>query len=112
MSEQKRNSISIKSKYEILMKLKSGTKRDLIISEYKLKSHSHLTEILKNERKIIEKYESVSDKTSGKSFLVKNAQHPEVEEALLIWMRQMRAKRVAISGDLLLQQAKKFGQLF
>ena len=34
MSERKRNSISIKSKYEILMKLKSGMKRDLIISEY------------------------------------------------------------------------------
>ena len=32
--ERKRNSISIKSKYEILMKLKSGIKRDLIISEY------------------------------------------------------------------------------
>ena len=32
--ERKRNSISIKSKYEILMKLKSGMKRDLIISEY------------------------------------------------------------------------------
>ena len=29
MSEQKRNSISIKSKYEILMKIKSGMKRDL-----------------------------------------------------------------------------------
>ena len=34
MSERKRNSISIKSKYEILMKLKSGMKRDLIISEH------------------------------------------------------------------------------
>ena len=34
MSERRRKSISIKSKYEILMKLKSGMKRDLIISEY------------------------------------------------------------------------------
>ncbi len=34
MSDKKRNKISIKDKFEIIMKLKSGVKREQILSEY------------------------------------------------------------------------------
>ena len=55
MSDNKKRKLSIKTKYEIITKLKSGVKRDLLLSEYKLKSYSHLTHILKSEAKITAK---------------------------------------------------------
>jgi hypothetical protein len=92
------------------MKIKSGVKRDLLLSEYKLRSYSHLTEIMKKEEKIIEKYQSISNKTSVKTFALKEAKHPELEKALILWMRQMRTSRMNLTADLILKKAEKFAK--
>ena len=39
-----------------------GVKRDVTISDHKLKSRSHLTGILKQKEKIISSYESLNNK--------------------------------------------------
>ncbi len=83
MSDKKRNKISIKDKFEIIMKL-SGVKREQILSEYKLKHYSNLTEIMKNESKIVEKYNSLNGKTSANVFNTRGPTHVEVEKALLL----------------------------
>lgn len=111
MSDNKKQKLSIKTKYEIITKLKSGVKRDLLLSEYKLKSYSHLTHILKSEAKITAKYNSIAGKTSGKVFAVKEAKFPLIEKALIEWMRQeVRNKKINLTGDIILQKAEQFAQ--
>ncbi|XP_054157751.1 tigger transposable element-derived protein 4-like [Oppia nitens] len=73
--------------------MKNGVKNSEIISEYKLKDYYNLTQIKKNEKKIIAKYESIKDKISSKTYRLKDAKYPEVEESLVIWMRQMRSNK-------------------
>jgi len=43
MSDNKRKRLSIKDKFEIIMEIKSGVKRELILSQYKLQTFSHFT---------------------------------------------------------------------
>ncbi len=53
MSTKKRNKLSIKDKYDIITKLSDGMNRNELLKEYKLKSLSHLTELLKKKEEII-----------------------------------------------------------
>jgi hypothetical protein len=83
-SNNKSNKLSIKNKYEIIMKIKSGVKKDVILSEYKIKNYSNLNYLMKNETKIVNKYQSINDKLSDKVFKVSEAKHPKVEKALIL----------------------------
>ena len=78
MSDKKRNKILIKDKFETIMKLRSGVKIEQILSQYKLKHYSNLTEIMKNESKIVEKYNSLNGKTSANVFNTRGPTHIEV----------------------------------
>lgn len=92
------------------MKLKSGVKREQILSEYKLKHYSNLTEIMKNESKIVEKYNSLNGKTSANVFNTRGPTHVEVEKALLLWLRQMRNKNVSLNTEVILKTGEKFAK--
>ena len=59
MAKRERKSLSLKDKYEIINKIKSGLKRQQLLVDYEIKSNSHLTQLLKSKEKIIENYESV-----------------------------------------------------
>ena len=55
MSTKKRNKLSIKDKYDIIIKLSDKVNRNELLKEYNLKSLSHLTESLKKKDEIINK---------------------------------------------------------
>ena len=59
MAKRERKSLSLKDKYEIINKIKSGLKPQQLLVDYEIKSDSHLTQLLKSKEKIIENYESV-----------------------------------------------------
>ncbi len=59
MAKRERKSLSLKDKYEIINKIKSGLKRQQLLVDYEIKSNSHLTQLLKSKEKMIENYESV-----------------------------------------------------
>ena len=73
MSTKKRDKLSIKDKYDIITKLSDGMNRNELLKEYKLKSLSHLTELLKKKEEIIGKYNRLNTKSSEKSFTIKTA---------------------------------------
>jgi hypothetical protein len=108
MSTKKRNKLSIKDKYDIITKLSDGMNRNELLKEYKLKSLSHLTELLKKKEEIIGKYNHLNTKSSEKSFTIKTAKYPTVERALVEWMRQMRHKKVSLTSEVILMKAKDF----
>ena len=98
--------MSIKDKYDIITKLSDGINRNELLKEYKLKSLSHLTELLKKKENIIGKYNHLNTKSREMSFTIKNAKYPTVERALVEWMRQMRHKKVSLSSEVILTKAK------
>jgi hypothetical protein len=88
----------------------SNVKRDEIISKYKLKSSSHLTKLIKQKERIIESYERLNAKQLKTSAYVSQSKYPDVEEALVLWIRQMRDKKISLSSDLIREKAVKFAE--
>ena len=105
MSQIKRRKISLKEKYDIINKVESGVNRKEIMSEYKLKSWSHITEIVKSKERIIECYEKSSQKLSKNMNRIRNANYPDLEEALVLWIKQMRAKNIPLNSHVIREKA-------
>jgi hypothetical protein len=110
MSAKKRNKLLLRDKYEIIMKCENNLKRKDIINEYKLANQSHLTNILKNKSKIIDSYEKLNPKSSKTTSYVRSSDYPDVEEAIVLWIRQMRDKKINLNSDLILDKAREFAQ--
>ena len=104
--------LSIVDKYDIIVMIKSGVNRNDVLIEYKLKHLSHLTHILKKEKEITEKYNELNAKSRHKSFTLKTSKYPKVEMALIEWMKQIRHKKIPLSGAVILSKAKTFADLF
>lgn len=83
MSSNKRQKISLQTKFEIIQQMndKSVNRNDLL-TKYKLKSLSHLTNIWTNRENIIKKYETIDKKLSKNTSRVRNSNFPKVEEVL------------------------------
>ncbi|KAH6926746.1 hypothetical protein HPB50_021455 [Hyalomma asiaticum] len=61
-----------------------------------------VSDYLKNKAKILEAAEEVS---AGKQKNSRDGSHPQLEEALNMWLSATVAKRIPVSGDLLRQKA-------
>jgi hypothetical protein len=109
-SDSKRRTLLLKDKYDIINKIESGVKRSEIISEYKLKTQFHLTEIMKKKALIIEKFEKQNPKLSKTTTYLSSAKHPDVEEALVIWMKQMRDKKISLSSEVFGKKGEKLAK--
>ena len=97
-------------KLEICDKIRDGFDRKTVIKDYNLKSSSHLTKILQKEKQIREKASGLNKKVSKNVFNLKNEMFPKVEKAIIIWMKQMRANNVPLSGDVIREKARKFAE--
>ena len=102
--------ISIKDKYEIICKIKSGVKRDLTLDQYQLKSYANITRIMKNKKQIVERFESNDRKSAKNQFRLSEAKYPELEKALIIWIRKVRTNKIPINREMILAKAEKFAK--
>ena len=62
------------------------------------------------EKQIIEKYESMNKKFHKKTCRIRGTVYPQVEEALILWMKQMRSNKIPLSGDLIKCKANEFAK--
>ena len=92
ISVNKRQKTSLKQKYHICCEFNRGVRRDVIISDHKLNSRSHLTEILKQKEKIVNTYESLNKKFKNIASKVRSGEFKDIEEAIIIWIKQKRAQ--------------------
>ena len=60
------------------------------------------------EKQIVDKYESMNKKFHKKTCRIRGTVYPEVEEALILWMKQMRSNKIPLSGDLIKSKANEF----
>ena len=51
---------------------------------------------MNQEKQILEKYESMNKKLHKKTCKIRGAVYPEVEEALILWMKQMRSNKIPL----------------
>jgi hypothetical protein len=110
MSVNKRQKRSLKEKYDICCEFERGVKREVIISDHKLKTRSHLTEILKQKEKIINTYESLNKKFKNSASKVRSCEFKDIEEAVITWIRQKRAQRISLSSDVIRKTALSFAK--
>ena len=76
--------------------------------KFNLKNRSNINRIMDQEKQIVEKYESMNKKFHKKTCRIRGTVYPEVEEALILWMKQMRSNKIPLSGDLIKSKANEF----
>ena len=106
----KRTIISLDIKYDALMSILEKRKTPKqICAELKI-NHCTVSSWLKNKDNIIEQYQSSSTQTFCKK--VKNAQHLEIDKALLEWFQNLRGNKIKINGPIMMAKADEFAAYF
>lgn len=105
MDKQKRKSIALKEKYELIQKIHSGVKQSDICKNMGF-SKSTVGSIWK-QRAIIE---SSINKMNSNVKKMKKSKHEEVDKGLLMWFSQKRHENVTITGDVLQEKANTIGR--
>ncbi|XP_070392420.1 tigger transposable element-derived protein 6-like [Dermacentor albipictus] len=100
-STVKRKALDLATKLLILKDLSQGAKNHELVKKYSL-SKSTISTILKEKDKI---YKSAATDSATRKRLRK-ATYADVEDALLKWFLDTRARNVPISGPLMLSKAK------
>lgn len=111
MASNNRVDVTLEKKIEVLDRIKNATPGislraladDAEINPDKI-SKSTIARWLKSEDSLREQHSE--NKMSGRK-RHRDAQHPELEDALVDWFRIMRTKGVQLSGPLLLEKASK-----
>ncbi|KAH7951773.1 hypothetical protein HPB52_012849 [Rhipicephalus sanguineus] len=98
----KQKALDISTKRAILNELAQGTKNCELVKKYSM-SKSSISMILKNKDKIIS-----ADANSTDRKRLRRATYADVEEALLKWFVDARARNILISGPMMLAKAKDF----
>ncbi|KAH6945609.1 hypothetical protein HPB50_009293 [Hyalomma asiaticum] len=101
----KRKALDISTKRVILNELAQGAKNCELVKKYGV-SKSTISTILKNKDKIIS-----ADANSTDRKRLRRATYADVEEALLKWFVDARARNIPISGPMMLAKAKDFAFL-
>lgn len=107
MSAPKRKPVclTIEQKLEILNSLQLKTmKRNELAEKYKC-DYSTIVRIVQQEHKI-RSVALENGNTSRKRF--RKGNYEELDQAVAIWFRQMRAKNAIISSPMIMEEAKKF----
>ncbi len=103
--------LTLKEKYDIIKEIENGEQREDVRRKHKLKHRSNIKSILDNKEKIISAFESKTEKLAKKSSYVRNSDYPDIEESFIVWMRQMRAKKIPLSVEIISTKAKQFAEL-
>ena len=99
MSKRKRESIDLKTKYDILQDIERGIDYRLIVNKYGLKNKSNISRI-KEQKEAIEKTFESGDNNS-KRRLIRKPKFEEIDEAVIKWLREVRQTKISISGPLI-----------
>ncbi|KAH7956072.1 hypothetical protein HPB52_005989 [Rhipicephalus sanguineus] len=97
-------SLTMEKKAAIIKQVQSGRSQTEVGREFGI-SKQTVSDFIKNKAKISE----VAAKSTGAG--KKNASqgvYPQLEEALLVWLSAMIAKKILVSGDILKQKAEVF----
>ncbi|KAH7943838.1 hypothetical protein HPB52_011981 [Rhipicephalus sanguineus] len=98
--------LTMEKKAAIIKQVQSGRSQAEVGREFGI-SKQTVSDFIKNKAKILE----VAAKSTGAG--KKNASHgvyPQLEEALLVWLSAMIAKKIPVSGDILKQKAEAVTQ--
>jgi hypothetical protein len=98
----KRESINLQKKYEIMQLLKQKVKKSEIVKKYKLKSESNVHRIWNNRQNIISTYENGNQST--KRTKLQNEKFPQIESALIQFMKNVHKDTDITIGGLLLRE--------
>ncbi|KAH6948811.1 hypothetical protein HPB50_026545 [Hyalomma asiaticum] len=101
----KRKALDISTKRVILDELAQGAKNCELVKKYGV-SKSTISTILKNKDKIISANANSTDRKR-----LRRATYADVEEVLLKWFVDARARNIPISGPMMLAKAKDFAFL-
>ncbi|KAH7984446.1 hypothetical protein HPB52_020892 [Rhipicephalus sanguineus] len=95
--------LDLATKVKILKEVEQGgTAKQDIAQKYGIKPNT-LSNILKNKRSVLDAFENDQFKMSRKR--MRTGAHPELEHALLIWIREARSNRLPLSGDIVAAKA-------
>uniref|UniRef100_A0A8C4QLX5 HTH CENPB-type domain-containing protein n=1 Tax=Eptatretus burgeri TaxID=7764 RepID=A0A8C4QLX5_EPTBU len=103
----KRKAIDLPTKVEIIEKVEAGQKQAKVCLDYAL-SKQTVSNIISNKDKVKEAFEK---NATNKKKKIRTAAHGELDEALLKWYTQIRAKGIPLNGPLLVKKAKAFAEL-
>ncbi|XP_072142106.1 tigger transposable element-derived protein 4-like, partial [Dermacentor andersoni] len=92
------------TKVEVLKEVeKGGAAKQDIARKYGIKPNT-LSNYLKNKHTIINAFENDKFKTSRKR--MRTGAYPELEKALLVWIREARSNKLPLSGDIVAMKAR------
>ncbi|KAH8038456.1 hypothetical protein HPB51_001571 [Rhipicephalus microplus] len=98
----KRKQISLKDKLDIIEQVEKGKKQVDVAVAYGLSKQTVSTIINAKEAVLAKK---VSGDMQPKRFRLREASYPDVEEALLMWLRDARSRNIPVNGLLLRKRA-------
>ncbi|KAH8010147.1 hypothetical protein HPB51_025418 [Rhipicephalus microplus] len=100
----KRKQISLKDKLDIIEQVEKGKKQVDVAVAYGLSKQTVSTIINTKEAVLAKK---VSGDLQPKRFRLREASYPDVEEALLMWLRDARSRNIPVNGLLLRKRAEQ-----
>ena len=80
MSAKVRNKLTLKDKYDIICKISGGETRNQVMRDYHIKHRSHLTSLMKNKQKIVDKYDMIGEKMAKQMTRLRESNYSEVEK--------------------------------
>lgn len=108
-ASRKRKSLSLEEKGDIIRKCSKGMKQNVIAKEYDA-SPAAISGILKKKDEIIQLLEG--GKLSGSKKRMKPMKFRDVDEAMLLWLQEMRSKNVIVSGPTMLIKAEEYAKQY
>ncbi|KAH8036917.1 hypothetical protein HPB51_006978 [Rhipicephalus microplus] len=101
--------LDLATKVEVLKEVdQGGTAKQDIARKYGIKANT-LSTFIKNKRSILDAFESEKFKTSRKR--MRTGAYPELEEALLIWIREARNNKLPFSGEVVTAKASSLAEM-
>ncbi|CRL04460.1 CLUMA_CG017543, isoform A [Clunio marinus] len=104
---EKRRTISIKDKLKVIEKAKCGESRANLMKEFNIGS-STLSAIIKYQKSI--ELKARENPLCLESKRMKPAKFQRVDEALMVWVRQMRTGKFRLTGRIIKQKALEFAE--
>ncbi|KAH8032157.1 hypothetical protein HPB51_023301 [Rhipicephalus microplus] len=97
---------TVKEKVEILREVDQGKSSKYEIARKHSISPSMLSTYVRNRTAIENTYEA--EDFGGSRKRLRTAKFPELESALIIWVKEMRAQSIALSGPIIMAKAANF----
>nr|XP_042905381.1 uncharacterized protein LOC122270769 [Parasteatoda tepidariorum] len=105
---RKRKQLTLSEKLTFLERIDTGKRLTAVAREFGI-SNSTASGIVKERSKIRMSHEHY--KLNGNRKRLRLSLYTDIDEAVYMWFKQMRAKNTPVNGPLIQQKAREFGQL-